>query len=132
MPRRYSREWLIRRLSRDAAFAAADTAFAKSGDHGGYEGPGEWDEHFRSHSTDKLRTLAAERDLTSLSQKRGWRKGVFDWRFSGKLSEVKCLLARHSEQGACRIVAEKYGMDPDALRMRFRRTRKWAALKRPK
>jgi hypothetical protein len=128
MPRRWSRERCIRLLALEAAIEEVRAEEARYGPH-----PGEiwsidiggWAEFFRSFSTDRLRTMVA--DIHLVARKPGRPKGsrrnnlVLDYNV---VAAVEPLLDLYSEHQACKIVASQLGVDPDALRMRFRRAQR--------
>ena len=76
---------------------------------------------FRQLADDELEEMAA-----NIEPRRRGRPSWATSRLStdALVREVTRRLDHHSERRACEIVAEKWGMNPRAVRMRFRRAKK--------
>lgn len=111
MPRRGSRAWLVHLLAEGRAFAIGEV-------YGEHLHPAELYENFRHYSRHELEEMAV--GITSRKPGRPRQH----WADAGLVAEVNRRLRRHSERRACELVARLWGMNPRALRMRYRRALK--------
>ena len=117
MPRHGSRAWLVHQLADLEAYAIREVY----GEHRVY--PEDLYDHYSHLDLDELKEAASGLNPPVRGRPKGSRR--YDWVFNAKLvREVERLRSRHSERGACEIVARLWRVDPKALRMRYRRARK--------
>ena len=122
MPKRDSRPWLVHLLADHYAFAVREVY----GDHRVY--PEDFYFLFERYDTDELREAAKGVTSRARGRRKGWSKPIAqqqrDWEAETRLVRaVDHLRDRHSERSACNIVANKWEMDPDALRANYRRAK---------